>query len=245
MRLALRLPSGTSGEMEEAQRSFHVAAGVDVIKTDAGEVEADWLIESGLDEFWWPRRGSLKAVLAAVPERYGAVEAVVRHFAPIAGDGRFSERMVYRVAPQGPLDHLESPWLPARRIVRRTDAAPRAMLRGWYPIEVLHFPMKSTGGLDAARIEQGLREGALREDTRLRDAFRALEAGSPLVIEPPTAVDDAMLGADLAVLGDADVIRARRRLDELEERLAAVESITSVRLERRVRSLVRRRFPRS
>ena len=53
-------------------------------------------------------------------------------------------------------------------------------------------------------------------------------------------VDDAAFAADAAVLGEADVVRVRRRLDELEQRIALLESRPSARAERRLRGLARR-----
>ena len=46
--------------------------------------------------------------------------------------------------------------------------------------------------------------------------------------------------ADAAVLGEADLVRVRRRLDELAQRLAALEARTGARLERRLRSVAPR-----
>ena len=43
---------------------------------------ADWVIHSDADEFWWPRGESLKDVLASIPQRYGIVRALLRHFVP-------------------------------------------------------------------------------------------------------------------------------------------------------------------
>src|SRR6266542_1095063 len=54
--------------------------------TDFG---ADWVISSDADEFWWPRGGSLKEVLASVPERYGIVRALLRQPAPRPTGGSF------------------------------------------------------------------------------------------------------------------------------------------------------------
>ena len=47
--------------------------------TDFG---ADWVINSDADEFWWPRGGTLKDVLAARAERFGVVRGCWRHFLP-------------------------------------------------------------------------------------------------------------------------------------------------------------------
>ena len=71
----------------------------------ATEFEADWVIESDADEFWWPRGGSLKDVLATVPERFGLVRGCWRHFVPLPEDGApFSERMIVRLAaPHRPM----------------------------------------------------------------------------------------------------------------------------------------------
>src|SRR5919108_6592580 len=65
----------------------------------ATEFAADWVIHSDADEFWWPRGDSLKDVLASIPERYGIVRALLRHFVPRPEDGSsFVERMVVRVS---------------------------------------------------------------------------------------------------------------------------------------------------
>jgi hypothetical protein len=56
----------------------------------------------------------------------------------------------------------------------------------------------------------------------------------------PTVVDDALFAADVATLGEADLIRAQRTMDDLERRLRRVEQNPSVRVSRRLRSLARR-----
>ena len=74
-------------------------------------------------------------------------------------------------------------------------------------------------------LERGVAEGRLVVDTRLRDALRQLAtpAGGALRFPLPTLVEDAEYAVEAAVLGEADVVRLQRRLDELERRLQTVE----------------------
>jgi len=123
----------------------------------ATEHGADWVINSDADEFWWPRGASLRDVLAAVPPRYGMVGAFLRMFPPRpAGDGSFAERMTVRFSALAPINDPASLYKPIRKIIHRGHPeirvtrgnhalvdSPFAPLRGWFPIEVFHFPLRS------------------------------------------------------------------------------------------------------
>jgi hypothetical protein len=123
----------------------------------ATEFGADWVINTDADEFWWPRGGSLKDVLSAVPERYGIVEAFWRSFVPRPDDGDFfAERMTIRVSSQAPINDPTSFYRPVIKVAHRADpqvvvgrgnhdlvGSPLLPLPAWYPIEVLHFPLRS------------------------------------------------------------------------------------------------------
>jgi hypothetical protein len=246
--------------------------------TDYG---ADWVINSDADEFWWPRGASLSEVLAAVPPRYGTVGAFLRVFCPRPGDEPFAERMTVRFSALAPINEPKSLYKPIRKIVHRGHPeirltrgnhalvdSPFNPLRGWFPIECFHFPLRSVAqcahkaelqgvafekhiarpptayhadmyaALRSGRIadyyealvvsdeelDRGVAQGRLVVDTRLRDALRRLaESGGPLDFPLPTLVDDAEYAVEAAVLGEADVVRLQRRLDELERRLQTVE----------------------
>jgi len=123
----------------------------------ATEFGADWVVNSDADEFWWPRGASLRDVLAAVPPRYGTVGAFLRMFVPRPpGEGTFAERMTTRFSALAPINDPASLYKPIRKIIHRghpeirvtrgnhalTDS-PFAPLRGWFPIEVFHFPLRS------------------------------------------------------------------------------------------------------
>ena len=122
----------------------------------ATEFGADWVINSDADEFWWPRGGSLKHVLSAIPERYGTVGAFLRTFVPRPGDGDFAERMTVRFSALAPINDPSSLYRPIRKIIHRADPGATlvrghhavkdtelAPLRGWYPIEAFHFPLRT------------------------------------------------------------------------------------------------------
>ena len=299
-----RSEDGTTEVLEEYVRSGHVhlirEPGEDLRQNEwvtrmarlaATEYGADWVINSDADEFWWPRGASLSAVLAAVPPRYGTVGAFLRVFCPRPGDEQFVERMTVRFSALAPINEPGSLYKPIRKIIHRGHPeiqvtrgnhalvdSPFKPLRGWFPIECLHFPLRSVaqcahkaelqgdafekyikrpptayhadmyaalrGGRIAEyyealvvsddELERGVAEGRLVVDTRLRDALQQLRDASgerylppgdaPTLRFPlPTLVDDAEYAVEAAVLGEADVVRLQRRLDELERRLRSVE----------------------
>jgi hypothetical protein len=136
----------------------------------AAEHGADWVLNNDADEFWWPVAGTLKDMLAAVPERYGQL-AVPRHnFVPRPGEGPFWERMVIREARSENLIGRELEPNAIHRAGRGVKidhgnhwisgpgmtAAPRIPL-----IEVLHFPARTYDQLRRKVEHQGSGYGAL------------------------------------------------------------------------------------
>jgi hypothetical protein len=121
----------------------------------ATEFGADWVINADADEFYWPRGGTLKDVFSAVPARYGGVRGMLRNFAPRPeSDESFAERMIARVCNPGAEDN--SPYSPRFKAMHRRaldvtvlPGSNRVLgrgldpLPGWYPIDVLHFPIRS------------------------------------------------------------------------------------------------------
>src|SRR5262245_37613814 len=124
----------------------------------ASEHGADWVINSDADEFWWPRGHDLKTVLGALPARYGVVFGLWRPFvARPGGDAPFYERMTTRLAPEHPINDPTSKFRPNTKASHRADpdvavgrgnhtsvGTSHVPLRGWYPVEVLHFPFRDS-----------------------------------------------------------------------------------------------------
>jgi len=263
----------------------------------ATDYRADWVINSDADEFWWPRGASLSEVLAAVPPRYGTVGAFLRVFCPRPGEEPFADRMTVRFSALAPINDPASLYKPIRKILHRGHPdirvtrgnhalvdSPFAPLRGWFPIECLHFPLRSpaqcahkaqlqgeafehhiarpptayhadmfsalrSGQIDKYyerlvvsddELEHGVADGRLVVDTRLRDALRAIAAGGTPMFPAPTLVEDAEYAVEAAVLGEADVVRLQRRLDELERRLGTVEQRLPRRAYRKLERTARR-----
>jgi glycosyl transferase family 2 len=263
----------------------------------ATDYRADWVINSDADEFWWPRGASLSEVLAAVPPRYGTVGAFLRVFCPRPGEEPFADRMTVRFSALAPINDPASLYKPIRKILHRGHPdirvtrgnhalvdSPFAPLRGWFPIECLHFPLRSaaqcahkaqlqgeafehhiarpptayhadmfsalrSGQIDKYyerlvvsddELEHGVADGRLVVDTRLRDALRAIAAGGTPMFPVPTLVEDAEYAVEAAVLGEADVVRLQRRLDELERRLGTVEQRLPRRAYRKLERTARR-----
>jgi glycosyl transferase family 2 len=65
----------------------------------ATELDADWVVHTDADEFWWPVSGSLAETLAGIPARYGVVVAPRIEFVGRPdGPGTFAERLTVREA---------------------------------------------------------------------------------------------------------------------------------------------------
>jgi hypothetical protein len=106
--------------------------------------------------------------------------------------------------------------------------------------------------VDDRRLAQGLADGSLAIDTRLRDVLRAIrdpETGAfslpgsiaPLRFARPGIDEDAVFAGEASVLHEIDaVVRAERRADALEERLVRLERGSAARLRPLGRRLVRR-----
>ncbi len=124
----------------------------------ATEHGADWVINSDADEFWWPRDGSFREILGAVPPRFGVVRGIWRNFA-LRPDGEepFHERMTVRRRPvPDPADpyhvqlkvaHRAHPGVVVPRGNHDALADGLVLMREWFPFEVLHFPIRSRAQL--------------------------------------------------------------------------------------------------
>lgn len=264
MKLALASRIGAAGDALEAHVEFHLGAGVDLVfiaapladvperlarRADVHVVEgdehelarvaaeeggADWVIESEANEFWWPRGGTLKELLEPVATHYDSVQALPRQFVPVIQNmAPFTERMIHRLVDSRP----------ERRYVRRSGRHEGRLdpVRGWFPIEVLRFPLnhEPEGGYDEEALRRGVEEGVLSVDTRVRDALRALADGRSPEFGRTEPFEDARFAVNLAALGEADIVQARDRMDELEARLAALESSFTEVLKRKLRRLRR------
>jgi hypothetical protein len=105
--------------------------------------------------------------------------------------------------------------------------------------------------VDEAELQRGLAENLLVEDTRLRDALRTLAGASPLpeqvefrrevlTFPRPSIVDDALFAVEAAVVSQADEVRVRRQVDDLERRVQMLEAQIGARAQRVVDRLLRR-----
>jgi len=129
----------------------------------ATEFDADWVLNADADEFWWPRGGTLKEVLATVPERFGVVRGSWRHFLPTSSpEPFFADRMTVRLAAPAHPGDKETVYHAHQKVAHRArpdvvvepgnhDAVAPGLepLRAWHPIEVLHFSFRSLEQLEA------------------------------------------------------------------------------------------------
>lgn len=192
----LRIPR--SGKMYESQWRSHMA------RIAATEYGADWVINSDADEFWMPRDGTLKDVFAAVPERFGIVWGLSRHFVPRPEDEpRIAERMTARVFSAAPINDPTSPYRPHAKVAHRADpeivirygahlvhSRRLAPLSDWYAADVFHFPYRSLEQYLRKSLRQAHGEWRLGQYVK---AFHAHEQGRVAEFFNSLVVDDATL----------------------------------------------------
>jgi len=181
----IREPGDDLRQNEWVTRMARIAA------TDFG---ADWVINSDADEYWWPRGASLAHVLAAIPPRYGTVGAFLRTFAPRPdSDASFAERLTVRFSALAPINDPASLFKPIRKVIHRGHPevrlsrgnhavidSPFTPLRGWFPIEVLHFPLRSAAQCEhKAQLQRNAWEHIDRTPTAYHaQMFEALANGT-------------------------------------------------------------------
>jgi hypothetical protein len=193
--------------------------------------DADWVVNADADEFWWPRGGSLKEVLSLVPDRFGVVRGCWRHFLPRPdGEADFAERMTVRLrVPSHPGDkstiyhahqkvaHRADPDVEIERGNHNAFGRSLDPLRGWHPIEVLHFSYRSVAQLETKartgwlrsppgdQTEHQIRLGEAFREGRL-DAFHAAQAVTDAQLERGLA--DGTLAVDTRLRDALRVLRA-------------------------------------
>jgi Glycosyl transferase family 2 len=166
----------------------------------ATEYDADWVIPSDADEFWWPRGGSVHELLDDVPARFGVVRGLWRHFV-LRPDGRADlfERMTARCFPS---PDFTSPYHAQVKIAHRGcrdvvvtegnhDAygAGLLLLREWLPFEVLHFPLRSEAQLE----DKFARRAAILGGEHITEAIERLQVDGRAAVHRSHLVDDDRL----------------------------------------------------
>jgi hypothetical protein len=192
----------------------------------ASEFGATWVINSDADEFWWPRMGTLREALAAVPHRYGIVGAVSRPFVPLEGDEPFAERMTVRLTLAAPIDDPATPFRHVSKVAHRAD--PTVVVRQgnhdvrgpkferlytWHGIEILHFPLRSR-----EQVERKHRTTIEAWEVNIRgDLARARERLDGARSRSPTLFDRYVLGVDAVDRGlrNGTLVRDTRLRDSL------------------------------
>jgi Glycosyl transferase family 2 len=177
----------------------------------ATEFDADWVLNSDADEFWWPRGPSLRAVLESVPLHYGVVRAAWRNFVPRPeGHPFFAERMTARLCTPSFHPH---PLSTHSKSVHRGVADVRigrgnheafgtglVPVRGWYPIEILHFPVRSLEHCMRKYVTQFValeRNAEKGIPGHMAEAFDAYRAGTLVEYYAPLVVGDEELARGL------------------------------------------------
>lgn len=114
---------------------------------------ADWIINSDADEFWWPKKGTLKSILEEISKEYFGVSVKRYNFVPCIEVNRpFYDRMIFKeIHSKNPLGKPLPPKVSHRGYREVVVAQGNHIVTGDYfgtilydcDIEIFHFPMRT------------------------------------------------------------------------------------------------------
>jgi Glycosyl transferase family 2 len=173
----------------------------------ATELDADWVINSDADEFWWPREGTLRSLFEGVDDRAGVVVGRRTNFVPRPEDGRpYLERMTLReresLNPVGKplppkLAHRAHPQITVMQGNHRLKGPDLGETLDDGSIEILHFPMRSYAQFENKIVKGGQAYGRNRElPERMGRTWRRLyetweQGGLPAHYEETVVADSS------------------------------------------------------
>jgi glycosyltransferase involved in cell wall biosynthesis len=131
----------------------------------AAELDADWVINSDADEFWWPREATLRSVFEGLDEGVGALVGRRTNFVPRPEDDRpYWERMTLReresLNPVGKplppkLAHRAHPEIEVVQGNHRIKGPDLGSTLDDGSVEILHFPMRSYSQFENKIVKGG------------------------------------------------------------------------------------------
>jgi glycosyltransferase involved in cell wall biosynthesis len=131
----------------------------------ASDLGADWVINSDVDEFWWPRTGTLASTFEALDGDVGIVVARRTNFVPQPeGEGPFWERMTVReresLNPVGKplppkLAHRAHPEIEVVQGNHRVRGADLGERLDDGTLVILHFPVRSYAQFENKIVKGG------------------------------------------------------------------------------------------
>ena len=173
----------------------------------ATELGADWVLNADADEFWWPRGEQPARTILARDSRADSASCAVRGGTSCRGPRRqpfFADRMIVRHCRPTYLDdpmatvfkavHRATPHVRVGRGNHEAFADGLVPLRGWYPIEILHFPVRSREQCRRKYVTQYLalaRNPDKGTPGQIVEAYDAAMAGRFDAFYDPLVVDDA------------------------------------------------------
>jgi hypothetical protein len=205
------------------------------------ELKADWIIAADADEFWCTRRGDLRSMLESIPSPFGVVRGLMRHFPPRPeSPDPLLDRMIVRTRSLS--DHA-SPYtaqvkiaaraVPTMEITRGNHDAygpGLRLIREWFPVEVLHFPIRSRDQWERKIGRRNDRPAAHVAAARALISSVGLDAAYAKLVIDDDALTRGIADGTLAVdtrIADALAGRPTARVDEQLDDRAFVDDVAA------------------